>query len=92
MAQIEAEPGALDGMLDAVMDEPAFYGRVREWTNDLLLTDRWATANIAVDRIDDWRDRVNNADVCDQPAIPTPCAASVRVKATDQAQSPGTLQ
>ncbi|MCC6810078.1 MAG: DUF1592 domain-containing protein [Deltaproteobacteria bacterium] len=46
-------------MLDTVMDEPAFYDRLREWTNDLLLTANFRERgfNTAAQRLMSFRDQ-----------------------------------
>jgi hypothetical protein len=44
---------ALDGLLDAVMKEEAFYARVMELFNDLLLTDRYLRGRDGVSMIDE---------------------------------------
>ena len=51
--QAEIDNGDLDSVLDQVMSEEAFYDRLTEHFNDLLLTDMYLQGDSAIDLLDE---------------------------------------
>jgi hypothetical protein len=66
---IDADPAQLDPLLDTVMTEDAFYTHLREWANDLMLTDNVLNrgGNVAAERLEDYCDPDNQGGQCDYP-------------------------
>ncbi|MCA9707189.1 MAG: hypothetical protein KDK70_15155 [Myxococcales bacterium] len=64
---------ALDPVLDAVLHEDPFYGRIKEIVNDMLHTDAYRIGDDAVDTVDEdmfpdafWFDAIEDTDVKNQ--------------------------
>lgn len=72
------ESGGLDGLrlvLDAMMDDEAFYARVASWYDDVLWTERYAINNRANNALDDqffvgryWYEGIETQSIRDQMA------------------------